>query len=194
MSTVDLRTLDDEQLMVLVQDDEPEAFGVLYRRHEAHALRAAATVSQERAAEAVQDGFISVWSSRAQYHACRTSSVHAWIITIVRRRALDLARRDLRRGPVATDEACGSIVAPGSLEDDSISRGEGDRLRAAIRRLPEMQREVVVLAYFGGLTLGQIASRLALPEGTVKGRMRLGLDKLRAQSHEAAGGGPGHEW
>src|SRR3954454_24668369 len=97
MTTVDMRTLDDEQLMRLVQDDEPEAFGVLYRRHEAHALKAAAGVSRARAAEAVQDGFISVWRSRARYRAGAQDSVHAWIITIIRQRALDLARRDVRR-------------------------------------------------------------------------------------------------
>lgn len=173
--------LEDDELMRRVQRDDADAFRMLYERHAAHALSAARAISTERAEDAVQDGFISVWRGRDCYRPCG-ASVGAWIVTIVRRRAFDLSRaaaRDRRgydRGPGD------SVAAPGSIEDDAIGRDEGEVLRAALRGLPPLQREVVVLAFFGGLTHRQIASRLALPEGTVKGRMRLGLNKLRVAS------------
>jgi RNA polymerase sigma-70 factor (ECF subfamily) len=173
--------LDDDELMLRVQCDDAEAFRVLYERHAAHALRAARAIGAERAEDAVQDGFISVWRGRARYRPCG-ASVGAWIVTIVRRRALDLARTAAREREAGTDGPADSTAASGSVEEDAIARDDGELLRDALRGLPAIQREVIVLAFFGGLTHRQIASRLDLAEGTVKGRVRLGLNKLRRAS------------
>lgn len=173
-----VHALDDDQLMLRVQRNERNAFRALYERHAVCALSAARAVYPCRAEDAVQDGFISVWRDRAHYHP-QGASVRAWIITIVRRRALDLARVEARRAGTGYEERCESVAASGSLEEETIARAEGEVLRVALRNLPELQREAIVLAFFGGLTHHQIAARLALPEGTVKGRIRLGLETLR---------------
>jgi RNA polymerase sigma-70 factor (ECF subfamily) len=170
--------LDDDALMLRVQADDTGAFRVLFERHAAHALRAARAISAEFSEDALQDGFISVWRGRAAYRPCG-GSVEAWILTIVRRRALDLVRAAGRERTTGGGSSADSITAPGSLEHDAIVRDDRELLREAIRGLPAVQREVVVLGFFGGLTHRQIASCLALPEGTVKGRMRLGLKRLR---------------
>jgi RNA polymerase sigma-70 factor (ECF subfamily) len=174
------RELDDDQLMLRVQRGDADAFRVLYQRHAAHAYGAARAISAERAEDAVQDGFISVWRGRARYAPCG-ASVAGWIVTIVRRRAFDLARAAAREPSTGAASAgsAESVAALGSVEEDAIAREDGAQLRDALKGLPAIQREVIVLAFFGGLTHRQIASRLALPEGTVKGRMRLGLGKLR---------------
>lgn len=165
--------------MLRVQREEPGAFEDLYRRHWQRALRAARAVNPDRAEDAAQEGFLSVWRNRRRYR--NAGSVEAWIVTIVRRRALDLARADSRapRPGHVPPEAVGA-APPLSVEDDYIARGDAERVRDALLALPGRQREVLVLAYFGGLSQHEIAKRLALPDGTVKGRMRLGLQKLRA--------------
>jgi RNA polymerase sigma-70 factor, ECF subfamily len=169
----------DELLMERVQRDERGAFRALYHRHAAAALAAARTVDPGRAEDAVQEGFISVWRGRARYRP--RGSVRAWIVTIVRRRALDLARSENRRSRSGGAADGAAVLPSGSLVDQTIARAEDTSLWAAVRDLPGLQREVIVLAFYGGLTHHQIAERLALPEGTVKGRMRLGLERLRGE-------------
>lgn len=169
----------DELLMQRVQRDERDAFRALYDRHASAALGAARAVDPGRAEDALQEGFISVWRDRAHYRP--QGSVRGWIVTIVRRRALDLARSDHRRSHTRGAPGAAAITARGSLEDQAIARAEDTSLRSAVRGLPDLQREVIVLAFYGGLTHHQIAERLALPEGTVKGRMRLGLERLRGE-------------
>lgn len=183
---IELQPLDDDELMARVQGSDPAAFRELYERHAAGALQTAQSVGADRAHDAVQDGFISVWRSRANYRP-GIGSVESWILTIVRRRALDLVRFESRRHHGGSEEKLESLEAPDCLEDDTIARSEGAALRAALQRLTDIQREVIVLAYFGGLTHKQIAERLELPEGTVKGRMRLGLEKLRGDEISADG-------
>ncbi len=181
--------LDDERLMACVQRDEPGAFRALYDRHAAGALSVARAVTTERAQDAVQDAFVCVWRDRRRYRH-GAGSVHGWIVTITRRRALDLVRQDARRVSPATPAGLEDLAAPESLEDDAIARADAVRLRIALRGLPGFQREVIALAFFGGLTHREIAARLAVPEGTVKGRMRLGLDRLRGGWAAPEGSGP----
>lgn len=181
-----LEGLTDDALMLLVQSGNENAFRLLVLRHNSVAQSTARSVIAERGPDAVQDAFASLWRGRHGYRP-GIGSVRAWLITIVRRRALDVARAESRRPPRAAGGRLESVGAPGCLEEDSIRRAEGELLRAALARLPAPQREVIVLAYFGGLTHEQIAARLALPEGTVKGRMRLGLDKLRFSRRSSAG-------
>jgi RNA polymerase sigma-70 factor (ECF subfamily) len=170
--------LTDDRLMRDVQAGDREAFRLLYERHESAALRAARAIVAEWAQEAVQEAFACVWFGCGKYRA-GIGTVEAWLLKIVRRRALDLVRSESRRAHVCAEREVNSVLAAGCLEDDVIARNEGRALREALLRLPRPQREVIVLAYFSGFTGKQIAGRLHLPEGTVKGRMRLGLDKLR---------------
>lgn len=101
-------------------------------------------------------------------------------MTVVRNRAIDVARRnavhDIRR---AGAEALERQPAAGDLVDDAITDDHAHHLRTHLTALPDAQREVIALAYLGELTHTEIADHLGIPAGTVKGRMRLGLEKLR---------------
>jgi len=104
--------------------------------------------------------------------------VHSWALDIVRHRAIDCLRRNRRhdRWREGFDGVAEGHAAPGGVEDDPADRDEARRLRAVLAHLPMAQREVIALAYFGELTHSEIAHELSLPLGTVKGRMRLGLE------------------
>jgi RNA polymerase sigma-70 factor (ECF subfamily) len=173
----------DVQLMERVQADEPEAFGALYDRFGARAFRVAGTTVRDsaRAEDIVQEAFLSVWRSRARYQPAY-GSVGGWIMGIVRNRAIDAhrsnSRHDRRR---ASDEDLEErLAATDDLEAVAGERDDAAQLRETLARLPEAQREVIAFAYFGELSASEIARELGIPLGTVKGRMRLGLEKLRA--------------
>jgi len=174
-------SLSDETLMQRVQADDVNAFEELYDRYSSRAfgLAIASCSSSERAEEAVQDAFLSMWRSRARYDETH-GSVQTWIFALIRNRSIDIYRRNRRGdGLRAAEEHLDRIATLGCVEDDAIRRDDGDRLHSLLRELPDTQREVITLAYFGGLTHTEIADRLDIPLGTVKGRMRLGLERAR---------------
>lgn len=172
----------DEELMVRVQADDPAAFGVLYDRHYPRAMAVVRSVCRDigRAEDAVQEGFLTVWRSRSSYRPAR-GSFRAWAMTMMRHRAIDSVRSEAAsmRPPLAAVERLDAIAAPGSVQQDAMDKSQGDALRASLTGLPDAQAEVIALAFYGGLSHSEIATQLGLPTGTVKGRMRLGLDKLR---------------
>lgn len=180
----------DDALMRRAQADESRALGVLYERHVGRALRVARSVSRdpECAKDAVQDGFLSIWRVRASYRP-GIGSFQGWAMSIVRNRAIDLNRRTAaKHRPPAGDHDCDSVPSGArSPDEETIARGEARALRSILRHLPESQARVIVLAYFGELTHTEIAKLLALPLGTVKGRMRLGLQKLRTEIEQVSG-------
>lgn len=164
-----------------VQAGDVRAFEVLYDRFSANAFGLARAIcgGSGRAEEAIQDGFLSAWRSRASFDPTR-GSARAWLLTVIRYRSFDVMRRVRRDdGLRAFDRQLDYIQAPGSISDDAEQHYEAGRVRSSLLGLPAAQREVIALAYFGGLTHTEIAARLQLPAGTVKGRMRLGLRKVR---------------
>lgn len=173
----------DAALMQEIQRGGHHALGELYDRFALPAYRIAFSVCHDRdcAQDAVQDAFVSIWSSRATYKPER-GSVAGWAMTIVRHRAIHLARS--RSIAARRDEAA---VAPDDqparddVPTDFAARSETERLLELLALLPPAQREVIRLGFFDGLTHEAIAQRLALAPGTVKGRMRLGLSKLRSE-------------
>ena len=128
----------------------------------------------------MQDAFLSLWRNSAQFDTGR-GSVRTWVLTVVHNRSIDALRRArVRDSRDAQDpEIAERIAGPDRTETEVIRRDEAGRVRAAIDRLPAEQRHVIELAYFDGLTHREIAELLELPPGTVKGRIRLGLQKLR---------------
>jgi RNA polymerase sigma-70 factor (ECF subfamily) len=172
----------DARLMQEVQGGQRLALGELYARFASRAYGTAFSVCHDRdcAQEAVQDAFVSMWSSRATYEPKR-GSVLTWAMGIVRHRAIYLARRRsiaaLRR---EGSEQLEQLPARDDVAGDFLARADAVELEGLLARLPAAQREVIRLGFFDGLTHEQISRRLALPPGTVKGRMRLGLTKLRA--------------
>jgi RNA polymerase sigma-70 factor (ECF subfamily) len=176
--------LADEELMQLVQGGDPAAFEALYDRHGGAAFSLAYRIVGTRSAaeDATQEAFLSIWRSRVRYRRER-GSVRNWILGIVHNRTIDSLRRnmvhDRRR---ASAEGLEETQEAAELTDvEALRREEARTVRAALETLPEQQVRVIELAYFGGFTHTQIAEMLEEPVGTVKGRMRLGLDKLRRE-------------
>jgi RNA polymerase sigma-70 factor (ECF subfamily) len=182
--TTDLRSLADEDLMQLVQRGDPRAFELVYDRHSGAAFSLAyRMVGRGNVAEdVVQEAFLSIWRSGARYERAR-GSVRTWVLGIVHHRAIDQLRRssvhDKRR---ASDEGLEERLESGERTDTEVARREeAASIRSAMDTLPADQSHVIELAYFGGFTHTEIAGILEAPVGTVKGRMRLGLEKLRNQ-------------
>ena len=180
--TSDLGSLADEDLMALVHDGEARAFEVIFDRHSGPAFSLAYRMCarQAMAEDIVQEAFVSLWRSGARYDPTR-GSVRSWILGAVHHRAIDAFRREAaKQGQDVRDETAAERLPAKELTDtEALRRDEARHVRAALEELPADQRQVIELAYFGGFTHSQIADILDLPAGTVKGRMRLGLSKLR---------------
>ncbi|MEA2266566.1 MAG: hypothetical protein QOE27_2149 [Solirubrobacteraceae bacterium] len=177
-----LRELADEDLMQLVRQGEAAAFEVIYDRHCNAAFSLAYRMTGKRAIaeDVVQEAFLSLWRSGARYDRTR-GSVRTWTLGIVHNRAIDALRRgivhDRRR---ASDEGIEErFEAKENTELEVARRDESREIREAMSELPQEQSQVIELAYFGGFTHTEIASMLGAPIGTIKGRMRLGLAKMR---------------
>src|SRR4051794_12342317 len=178
----DFSLLADEDLMHLVSRNDAQAFEVLYERHSGPAFSLAYRMVGTRGAaeDVVQEAFINLWRSGARYERSR-GSVRTWLLGIVHHRAIDALRRNLvherRRAPA--DDLEERHDSKDLTDVEVVRRDEARTVRAALDDLPDEQCHVIELAYFGGFTHSQIAEMLEMPIGTVKGRMRLGLQKMR---------------
>jgi RNA polymerase sigma-70 factor (ECF subfamily) len=180
--------LADEELMPLVGRKDPEAFEVLYDRHGGAAYSLAYRIVGDRAAaeEVTQEAFISVWRSGARFDATR-GSVRSWLLSVVRNRAIDFLRSRAGKAPKLTfddDAVLEARPAEERTEEEALQRETAAELRGALGKLPDPQSKVIELAYFGGFSHSEISRILNLPMGTVKGRMRLGLEKIRGELAE----------
>jgi RNA polymerase sigma-70 factor, ECF subfamily len=180
--TADIQRLADEELMQLVQNGDARAFETIYDRHGGAAFSLAYRMVGSRAAaeDVTQEAFLSIWRSRLRYQPER-GSVRSWVLGIVHHRTIDALRRNLvhERRRTSSEGMEERFEAPERTDVEVARREEAASVRAALETLPEQQNQVIELAYFGGFTHTQIAEMLGLPIGTVKGRMRLGLDKLQ---------------
>ena len=184
----DFRGLADEELMELVGAGEVRAFEVVFDRHAgpAYSLAYRMCGSRALAEDIVQEAFLSLWRSGTGYDRAR-GSVRSWVLSAVHNRAVDaLRRKGTKSGRDVSDEGIAErLSAPDSTDVQVEERDQARRVRGALGTLPDDQRQVIELAYFGGLSHTQIAEMLDLPPGTVKGRMRLGLSKMRSALGEA---------
>ena len=183
-SSAALERLADEDLMTLVDDKDAGAFEVFYDRHGGAAYSLAHRIVGEAgmAEDVTQEAFLSMWRSNARYDPAR-GSVRAWALGVVRNRAIDALRRSSRPAPKldSDDEALlESHPAVERTDAEAIRRETAGRLREALGLLPRDQSQVIELAYFGGFSHSEIAELVGVPLGTIKGRMRLGLEKIRA--------------
>ncbi len=178
--------------MQLVRHGDADAFAVVYERHATVAYSLAYRMCGSRAAaeEIVQEAFVSIWRSGGRYDRTR-ASVRTWVLGIVHNRAVDALRRSLvhdRRR--ASDEGLEErVVADEQTDVEVVRREQARAVRAVLESLPPEQSRVIELAYYGGFTHTEIAELVGSPIGTVKGRMRLGLEKMRSalETTEAAG-------
>jgi RNA polymerase sigma-70 factor (ECF subfamily) len=185
--TNDIRHLADEEVMQLVQQGDPRAFELLYDRHggAAFSLAYRMTGNRNSAEDVAQEAFLSIWRSRLRYQPER-GSVRTWVLGIVHNRAIDSLRRSLvhDRRRTSAEGIEERQEAPERTDVEVARREEARHVQGALDTLPEDQRRTIELAYFGGFSHSQIADMLDTPIGTVKGRMRLGLEKMRQQLSE----------
>jgi RNA polymerase sigma-70 factor, ECF subfamily len=186
-----LQRLADEDLMTLVERNDADAFAILYDRHGGAAYSLAHRIVGDSAIaeDVTQEAFLSVWRSGARFDAVR-GSVRSWTLGIVRNRAIDALRRASGPAPkldLDDDAALEARPSDELTDSQAIRRETSRRVQGALRELPAEQSEVIGLAYFGGFTHSEIADMLGMPLGTVKGRMRLGLEKIRVTLAERMG-------
>jgi len=175
--------LTDEELLGRMTAGSTVAFAELYSRYAPTALIVARAVCRDAggADEAVQDGFESIWKSRSTYREDR-GTVAIWAMSIVRYRAMAIAARRGQRISRETGTESPELSSPAeAVPDEAVAGAEAAQLHAFLAQIPAAQREVITLAFFGQMSHAEIAAHLNLPAGTVKGRMRLGLGKLRTQ-------------
>ena len=178
----------DRTLMGRIADGDAGAFDELYRRYSPQALMQARKLcaSREQAEEVAQETFISLWRGAHRYRPA-LGSVSVWLSSMVRNRAIDA----WRRASVRPVEVPALEDGPGQLRTaigDATPPPERALVLSLIAELPGPQKEAVFLAYFGGMTHEEIAAWAGAPLGTIKGRIRLGLEKLRASLEQQSGG------
>ena len=168
--------------MHLVRKGEARAFELIVERHQSAAFGLAYRMTGTRATaeDVVQEALVSLWRSNARYDRAR-GSVRTWILGIVHNRAIDALRRNsVHERRRASDEGIEERFEATERTDVEVARREeAEEIRAALRDLPPEQGRVIELAYYGGFTHVEIAEMIDEPLGTVKGRMRLGLTKMR---------------
>jgi RNA polymerase sigma-70 factor (ECF subfamily) len=182
--------LADEDLISLVEAADAEAFATLYDRHIRAAFSLAHRMMGERQAseDLAQDAFLKVWRGASSYRAER-GSVRTWILSIVHNRSIDQIRSQAsRRRAQEKIEASAPRSQPSEAFAETLRNSQRDQVREALNTLPPEQLKILELAYFSGYTHVEISDLLGLPLGTVKGRMRLGLKKVRDyfESRDAA--------
>ncbi len=173
--------LADEELISLVGQSDADAFATLYDRHSRPAYSLAYRMMGERQAaeDLVQDAFLKLWRSATSYKAER-ASVRTWLLSIVHNRGIDQLRSVAsRRRTQEKIEASAPKSQPSEAFAQSWRNSQRDQVREALSTLPPEQLKILELAYFSGYTHVQIAELLEVPLGTVKGRMRLGLKKMK---------------
>lgn len=173
--------LADEDLMACVEAGETGAFAVLYDRHSRAAYSLAYRMMGERQAaeDLIQDAFLKIWRSASAYQSER-GSVRTWMLSIVHNRGVDQIRSSAsRRRTQDRVEASAEKAQPSEAFAETWRNSRRQQVREALENLPADQLRVLELAYFSGYTHVEIAELLDVPLGTVKGRMRLGLKKVR---------------
>jgi RNA polymerase sigma-70 factor, ECF subfamily len=183
-SSADYARYDDEKLISLIAQLQTEALDQLYDRYNRPIFSLALMIVGDRptAEEITLDVFMRVWQKAGSYRADQ-ARVSTWLTHITRHHAIDILRRRAVRpdqSALSWDEltlqATSLVPDPGELAEYSLRH---ERVRAAIAKLPDDQRQALLLAYFGGYTQTQIAEVLKQPLGTIKTRLRLAVHKLR---------------
>ena len=176
--------LPDVDLVRLVRDGDEPAFRVLFRRYASLAKGLAFRVVKQEflAEEIVPESFLALWRRPAAYREER-GAFRSWLLATVHHRAVDAVRREeAQRRRSEPREA--AVEVPGDVAESVVqadaTRRAGERLRAALEDLPDEQRQVLELMYFGGKSQTRIAEELRLPLGTVKSRTLLGMRRLRS--------------
>jgi RNA polymerase sigma factor (sigma-70 family) len=177
------RAADERSLSRRLLTGDEAALGELYDQHAGFVFGLALRVigDKQTAEDVTQDVFVAFWKDPSRFDPDR-GTLRAFLGTITHSRAVDVIRREEARRRREDRVAAEPRVVP--PVDDTVTRAAiSDALRAAVAQLPPAQREALELAYFEGHTYRQVAAALAIPEGTAKSRLRLGLQHLAELVH-----------
>jgi RNA polymerase sigma-70 factor (ECF subfamily) len=187
--SVTTAVISDEELVGrLAAGPDEVALSELYDRYQGVMYGLAMRITNDAglAQDAVQEAFVGVWRNAARYAEGR-ASVRTWMLSIAHHRAIDMVRR--RRPTTALpefDDSTNEALITPDVWPEVARAADARAVRDAMNALPEPQREAIEWAYFGGLTQTEIAEKAAIPLGTVKSRVRLGLGALRRALEEPA--------
>ena len=178
--------LADDQLISAICDGAEWAMEVLYERHSRYAYALAFRILHDASAaeDIVQEAFLSVWRKASSYQK-QHGNVHSWIQAIVHHRAIDKLRtaayreQQWAKGPYSAENEQEPASEQPDVWEQAWHCEQQRAIRSVLAELPAEQRLVIEQAYFGGYTHAEIAEQWHIPLGTVKGRMRLGLQKMR---------------
>lgn len=167
--------------MARVRERDPDAFESIYDLHHrlVYGLALRMLGDAATAEDVTQSVFLKVWNSPGLY---RGGNFAAWIVRVTRNRSLDVLRGRATRGETELPE---TLPEGESMEETAVARFDAERVRRALTMLPDEQRKTIELGFFGGITHEEIARSTGTPLGTVKTRIRSGLQKLRAALDEA---------
>ena len=171
----------DEELIAQAAAGDADAFEAVYDRHSRVVFSLAMRLLGDRQAaqDLAQESFVAAWRSAAAYSATR-GSVRSWLLAITRNRGIDRlrGRKADERRQAALESEVGVRSAPG-VDERAIARATAAVAVERLRGLPEEQRQAISLAYYGGYSHSEISGLLGVPLGTVKSRVKRGLDGLR---------------
>jgi RNA polymerase sigma-70 factor (ECF subfamily) len=189
--------LSDEALIAQLRERNTQAFGMLYDRHSRVAFGLAYRMLGDPSAaeDIVQEAFLSLWRQAESFQPERAAA-RTWLLSIVHHRAIDRLRRASTREEVPEAAVEGTQDQVDESIDVEHQVGvslDAEQVRKALGSLPTDQRHAIELAYFGGLSHSEIARKLGVPIGTVKGRLRIGLQKMRALLDQAGFQGAVHD-
>lgn len=191
MTVEQLREASDAALVVSIGRYHDDALAEVYRRHAGavFALARRLLADQTLAEEIVQEVFLRLWNDPDRFDPDR-GSLRSYLLAQCHGRSVDLIRSESSRRRREEKELTMAAEAGYDLEHEVWDLAVGERVKNALRSLPEGEREAILLAYFGGHTYREVADLLDSPEGTVKSRIRAGLKRMRGEL-AAAGIGTG---
>ncbi|HEV2012515.1 MAG TPA: sigma-70 family RNA polymerase sigma factor [Candidatus Dormibacteraeota bacterium] len=171
----------DGEIAAQLQRGDAAAIGRLYDQYGRQAYGLALRIVNDRGAaeDVVQDAFLRVWRAAGSYDTSR-GTLRNWLLSVVHNRAIDRVRGTAK---IRRETHLGAIERRAEVPDAWAALSldlERKQIQEAFAQLPEAQRRTLELAYFGGYTHAEIARRMDVPLGTVKGRMRMGLEKMRS--------------
>ena len=173
--------VDDTPLLQALQRGEQDAVALLYDRYAgiAYGLALRITGNATTAEDVVQEAFVSLWKQAPRFDPER-GQVRSWLLTMVHHKAVDAVRRQTARPERALPEGAEEFMeASGRPDELAEMMLDAEAVREAVRQVPDDQRRVIEMAYFRGMTHVEIAQETGVPLGTVKSRLRIGLEKMR---------------
>jgi RNA polymerase sigma-70 factor (ECF subfamily) len=186
----DLRECSDAVLVVAISRYRQDALAEAYRRHAGavFALARRLLIDTTLAEEIVQEVFLRIWNQPEKFDPER-GTLRSYLLAQCHGRSVDLLRSETSRRRREERDARRTAEDGYDLEHEVVDLSVAERVKEALATLPEIEREAIALAYFGGHTYREVADLLDQPEGTVKSRIRTGLKRLRIELVGAGIGG-----